>query len=421
MTRYSHMWIGFLSSMAMYNPLQSSDRRLSLILMASCMFGAVAPDFDMHWTGFRQKTQEHAAYWSPKSNLFNSHRGWTHHIFVPFILVLISLFLSFPYKEILMAFTFGVIVHLVTDMFSPMGIPVFKNKDRARLPLYKTGQVSEILFVIILSVFMFLIFMPKFSFAYQPNFSNNTMLQQDYQKSLEIKKQEEAIRNKKKYFNEVQQRVLIYQHNKVNDKAKELANQSYKTFQGRQQEIQNDMLEFAKQNHIEIQNLMPNQGRQALASNSYIYIFMSSDVPFTVWRNYAMAINKLRHEGQGNIALVLRGCIGGCVKVMPTIKFVQRVLTYGNTKLLVPVVIDPMLFTMYGINRVPVFVYAKNVNLVNPGITAGVKQNLKNSVTAYKVVGDWGFNYALEKLYEESKDPALVKLYNMLNQSWFTK
>jgi type-F conjugative transfer system pilin assembly protein TrbC len=375
-----------------------------------------------HYNSYNNKKYNRGGYmFKNKSNsLLASHRGWTHHIFLPIILALIGLLLQGVERQVLFAFTFGVIIHIFTDMLSPMGIPVWCYKDRASFALYKTGKISEFIFVLIVSVGLFLI-IPHKAFAYQPNFDNNTILQQDYQKALKFKEQEEAIKNNKKFKEELKQKILIYQNNKVTQKANEFAKKSYNTFQSRQNEIQQDMADFERQNNISIENLMPSQHNQVLASNSYIYIFMSSDVPFEVWRNYAFAINKLRHDGQGNIALVLRGCIGGCVKVMPTIQFVQKVLTYGSTKLLVPVIIDPYLFNMYKIDRVPVFVYAKNVNLVSPNITAGAVQNLKNQVTAYKVVGDWSFNYALEKLYAQSKDPALVKLYNLLNKSWFEK
>ncbi|MEM3829556.1 MAG: TrbC family F-type conjugative pilus assembly protein, partial [Conexivisphaerales archaeon] len=371
------MWVGFLSSLVMYNPIQLADKRMALIEMGACIFGSIIPDIDVKWSAnrtsyfrFTGDKMNRNNYKPQKHTLLNAHRGWTHHIFLPIILVLIGLFLNGFYQQVLFAFTFGVIIHIATDMFSPMGIPLLGNNTRVSLPLYKTGKISEFFFVSAISAVLFF-FTPYKSFAYQNYFDNNTMLQQDYQKALQFKQQEEAIKNDKKFQEQLKQHILIYQNNKITQKANDLANKSMQAFRSRQKEIQQTMADFEKQNNISIANLMPIQNHQVLASNSYIYIFMSSSVPFEVWRNYAFAINKLRHDGQGNIALVLRGCIGGCVKVMPTILFIQKVLTYGNTKLLVPVIIDPYLFDMYKINRVPVFVYAKNVNTINPQVTAG--------------------------------------------------
>jgi len=418
LTRYSHLWLGSLAALDIFNPQYAVDNRLAMLCTFACIAGSVIPDIDIKWS-VDMKTKTYMPF--KKRSLLTNHRGWTHHLFLIIFLALVGFFIQNQFAQsVFLAFTLGVVIHDFADMLSPLGIPYFRYQDRIHFTMYKTGKLSEFAVVLIVSIGL-IVLSPYSVFAYQSNFDNNTMLQQDYQKALEFKQQEEAIKNDKKFQEHLQNHILIYQNNNTTQRANSIAKESYKAFQGRQKEIQNDITTFARENNIEISNLMPQRGNQVLASNSYIYIFMSSSVPFVVWRNYALAINKLRHEGQGNIALVLRGCIGGCTKVMPTVKFVQKVLTSGNTKLLVPVVIDPTLFNMFDIQRVPVFVYVKNVNAVNPEITPGAPHNLKNSVTAYKVVGDWDFKYALEKIYSESRDPAIMKLYNLLNKSWFQK
>jgi type-F conjugative transfer system pilin assembly protein TrbC len=412
------LWLGSLAAFDVFNPLYAADKRLAMLCTFACIAGSVIPDIDVKWSvDMRTKT------FMPfkKRTLLSNHRGWTHHLFLIIFLAVVGFFIQNQFiQSIFLAFALGIAIHDFADMLSPLGIPYFTYQDRIHFTMYKTGKLSEFAFVSIATIGLIAL-SPHSLFAYQGYYDNNAALQQAYQKSLELKQQEEALKHNKKQQEELKNHILIFQNNNTTQRANSMAKDSYKTFQGRQNEVQNDMVNFANQNNIEVANLMPKKGNQVLASNSYIYIFMSTSVPFEVWRNYAFAINKLRHEGQGNIALVLRGCVGGCTKVMPTVKFVQKVLTSGNTKLLVPVIIDPTLFNMYNIQRVPVFVYAKNVNTVNPSITPGAPHNLKNSVTAYKVVGDWSFQYGLEKLYSESNDPALVKLYNLLNKSWFQK
>jgi len=418
LTRYSHLWLGSLAALDIFNPLYAADKRLAMFCTFACIAGSVIPDIDIKWS-VDMKTKTYMPF--KKRSLLTNHRGWTHHLFLIIFLAVIGFFIQNQFAQsMFLAFTLGVVIHDFADMLSPLGIPYFRYQDRIHFTLYKTGKLSEFAVVLIASIGL-IVLSPFSVFAYQGYYDNNAALQKAYQKALELKQQEESLKNNKKLQEHLKNNILIFQNNNTTQRADSMAKESYKTFQDRQKEIQEDITTFANQNNVDVANLMPQKGNQALASNSYIYVFMSTSVPFEVWRSYALAINKLRHEGQGNIALVLRGCIGGCTKVMPTVKFVQKVLTSGNTKLLVPVVIDPTLFNMFDIQRVPVFVYVKNVNAVNPEITPGAPNNLKNSVTAYKVVGDWDFKYALEKIYSESRDPAIMKLYNLLNKSWFQK
>ena len=158
-----------------------------------------------------------------------------------------------------------------------------------------------------------------------------------------------------------------------------------------------------------------------LGSDEYIYIFMSSSVPESTWKNYIKAINRLRRSGQDGIGIILRGCIGGCAKVLPTAKFIYHLLKQGENTYRVPILIDPLLFRLFGIKRVPVAVYARHVDMKYPWLSPGVSGNLSGSVTAYKVIGDCGLVYILKELYEQSGSGAVLKLYNILTEGWLEK
>ena len=64
-----------------------------------------------------------------------------------------------------------------------------------------------------------------------------------------------------------------------------------------------------------------------LLPDERIYIFMSSSVPLVTWNNYAKDIDKVRDP---NIIMVMRGCIGGCKYIRPTLKFIQNIIIPGG-------------------------------------------------------------------------------------------
>ena len=202
--------------------------------------------------------------------------------------------------------------------------------------------------------------------------------------------------------------------NKLGLKEARLAYNNFKKRSPQIKKFENDIL---YQNHISISELLHKSAPAGqIFTNQYLYIFMSSSVPIPIWRAYAKDINKMK---QNHIMMVLRGCIGGCQNFLKTNKFIAKVLDDHGKKLIAPIVLDPYLFRYYGVKRVPEFVFARNVNLVNPTVTAGVSVNLKNKPISYSVLGAWSLNYVLSRLYKKSKDYKLIELDNVLNRSWF--
>lgn len=164
-------------------------------------------------------------------------------------------------------------------------------------------------------------------------------------------------------------------------------------------------------------------GEELLAGVSYlsrterIYIFMSSSVPLNVWRSYARIIDRF-NLGE-NVPIVLRGCVGGCTYIKPTLEFVHSVLNEdGNNEkgLRAQVIIDPFLFRRYGIEKVPCFVYAKGVRPFTPETSEGRADNLQSEISYHTSCGDWNFAYHIEELYKKSGSPSLKRLFLSLTR-----
>ena len=106
--------------------------------------GSIFPDVDL----------KKGLPFPPKRNLFNAHRGITHHPALVVVLFLCSIVLKDLVNRtvgvFLLSFTVGYASHLLLDILTPLGIP-YKTKyyPRLSLKLIKTGKLGE-LFVILL-------------------------------------------------------------------------------------------------------------------------------------------------------------------------------------------------------------------------------------------------------------------------------
>jgi len=90
-----------------------------------------------------------------KRNLFNSHRGITHHPIVPAFLLLGVFFLRkngfIELSTYLLSFTVGYISHLILDALNPLGIPYkFSYYPRFSLKWMKSGRIGEIFVILLL-------------------------------------------------------------------------------------------------------------------------------------------------------------------------------------------------------------------------------------------------------------------------------
>ncbi len=396
MSKRSHMWIGMLTALNIIHGLSS----IEVLKFLAVVLGSIFPDMDMAWNKNKKPFRERTLL---------SHRGITHHPLVVLLLLIIGFYereVNIMFGVLILCFTVGVVLHDFLDMFSPLGIPIGLNyRKRLAVKLYKTGELSEYLLVALLTVVLLVPIFVRVNKAYA---EDRFKLGKMYNRYLQLSDNKTV----KKYNYLVKQAEKNIQSHKRNAYSAEESYDYYTKY----------ILPYVKKN---VQSLGGSRYSRkygtVLGRNDYVYVFMSSSVPRSTWENYIKAIDFLRKSGQDGIGIILRGCIGGCTKVLPTAKFVFSLLKHGNEMYRVPILIDPLLYRLFNVTRVPTIVYAKNVNLRYSWLSPGVKGNLKDTVTAYKIIGDCGFAYALGELYRESGDSAMLKLYDILTTGWLEK
>ena len=172
------------------------------------------------------------------------------------------------------------------------------------------------------------------------------------------------------------------------------------------------VLPKAREHHRETHGVLQEDER--------LYIFMSSSVPKAVWKGYAEDLDNLRDP---NAVMVLRGCIGGCRYIKPTLEFIQSIVApegEEGKKLFAQVWIDPYLFRFYGIREVPCVVFARGVHPIAEA-SEGTMRNLRGKPTWLMTCGDWALEYHLKELYKRTKAPSLKALIKALRRSWYAE
>jgi type-F conjugative transfer system pilin assembly protein TrbC len=154
---------------------------------------------------------------------------------------------------------------------------------------------------------------------------------------------------------------------------------------------------------------------ERLSPQERIYLFISSSVPIHTLRHYVKAVSAIMEP---NIRIVMSGFIGGAKFVKPTVAFLKDILfvdpecdpgeercnTYSSQ-----VIIDPLLFRRYHVERVPAFVYVPSVSIADSQMSEGLENNGTVS-DHYLVYGDVSFEYALRLFSKERKSPGLEGL-----------
>ena len=152
-----------------------------------------------------------------------------------------------------------------------------------------------------------------------------------------------------------------------------------------------------------------------LAASERIYVFISSAMPLATIRNYAASV---AHLGDPNVSLVMRGFVDGMTKIQPTIGFIASVLQRdqacrpqdGDCEMLpAGLVVDPLLFRRYRIDRVPAVVYARGLKAEDTGLSEGDTKNTAIS-EHYAAYGDARLEYLLDQIRRESDSDSLAAL-----------
>ena len=155
-----------------------------------------------------------------------------------------------------------------------------------------------------------------------------------------------------------------------------------------------------------------------LAPTERIYLFISESIPLETLRNYARDIAEI---GDPGIVMVLRGLVGGMRHVLPTRRFVLDVLRKDivcdpdakEDCELCPVnlVVDPLLFRRYDIQKTPAVVYAKNMEVTR--FDAGEGQPVNTGAGRFwRISGDAKLTYLIRRINKDARSEALTTLHD---------
>lgn len=149
-----------------------------------------------------------------------------------------------------------------------------------------------------------------------------------------------------------------------------------------------------------------------LAKNQLV-MFVSSSMPIETLRNYARDLSKV-----GGV-MVMRGTVGGISKMVDTITLTRSVLNANptcegaNCKMWgTEMLIDPMLFRIYGIEKVPALIYQPDMNIQS--YCDGLENVNKASIVVY---GDASVRTLLERMNRISPDEKVKSLVNVLEKA----
>ncbi len=160
---------------------------------------------------------------------------------------------------------------------------------------------------------------------------------------------------------------------------------------------------------------MAEENRGKLAGSERVYLFVSSSMPLGAVRAYAASMARLHNP---KVMMVMRGFVDGMTKLQPTIDFVGSILKEdtacsfidGECRMRpVNLVVDPLLFRRYGIDRVPTVVYVRGLRSTDGALSEGDVNN--TGVTdSYTVSGDASLEYVLGVIGRESGATTLKEL-----------
>lgn len=218
-----------------------------------------------------------------------------------------------------------------------------------------------------------------------------------------------------KGLEEVQRRGVVEQYKRESEKLKQDVRykQNTEEAQKKLEDIRQQAREFQKNYTIEEQgggfkvvprdkpfdiktgqasNIKPAYDFQGMA-----YLFVSSSMGEGLLRSYAKQIEVMGLTDK--VVMVMRGCVGGCRKIRPTLEFISKVLEVreGKEGIKAQFWIDPLPFRMYNIDRVPCLV----IDSRKPNVSVDEK-NFKvvvERVRARKVCGDWSLDYLFEEYF----------------------
>lgn len=175
-----------------------------------------------------------------------------------------------------------------------------------------------------------------------------------------------------------------------------------------------------KQNAVKAQvlgssglNSAPEEEQGPKLAGNQLVMFVSSSMPLNTLRNYARDLSKV-----GGV-MVMRGTVGGISKMQETINLTRNVLVANPTcegakcKMWgTEMLIDPMLFRLYDIKRVPALIYQPDMHIQS--YCDGLENATKASAVVY---GDGSVRRLLERMNVISPDAKVKALVDHLEKA----
>lgn len=155
-----------------------------------------------------------------------------------------------------------------------------------------------------------------------------------------------------------------------------------------------------------------------LKDDERIYVLISSSMPTETIRAYVSSIERLEDK---KIVIAMRGFVDGMKKIGPTLRFMAEVLkkdatcTEANCAMKsVPVMVDPLVFRLYGVTRVPAVVYVRGLDVVDQSASEAKADNIKSAGQSFVAYGDASLSYLLTKIQQESDSETLKSMISRL-------
>jgi type-F conjugative transfer system pilin assembly protein TrbC len=163
-----------------------------------------------------------------------------------------------------------------------------------------------------------------------------------------------------------------------------------------------------------VMEFIKNNKSSHVYDKKHLLFFVSSSIPEERLKEYVTLF-----DGNPYVAFVLRGPVGNATKIMPTIKWMSDIfckkgslLSANNECNQMPLDINPKLYKLFGINRVPALVYI-------PDPTVLYREEVKED-DYYVYYGGISPVYALEQIQLiRPDDEKLVMLKGWFKKSFF--
>jgi len=201
----------------------------------------------------------------------------------------------------------------------------------------------------------------------------------------------------------------INTHRKSKTFQKEIKDNENYLLYDKQTNWQQHLGKYKNRSNKTLENLKAKNSETDMSNNQFlnydekIFIIISSSMPKHILQNYFQMLQNVNTD----VTFVLRGTIGGVKKVMPTLNWIQEVLTKAdNTRYEYNIMIEPRIVSKYKIEQVPAVLYIKNYH------PSYIEENSNEEFYTY--YGAIDIDYALKKINENVKSRGLKNILDKI-------